>query len=404
MRLILPLVGSLVASLAASLAARPVAGETRQHGNVIFNVPQGWDLGATRGDGTLILLSDLPDDECEFCRIYITPGTRTSGRADTWVAGQIRRFVDEDDASKITSMVKPKLENLKGRPAAMLGQKVGSDLQILFAIQLFGRMELIGFEASAEDEAEVIEGMTVFQRDVLPMVEGARFVSEGAAALLPAPQPGDLEGVWWGTTNWWSMGLDGMMKLEIDHHWLSFYRNGTFYDGTAPSGTAAFVGAELLARGDMDWGNYRLNGDTLTLAYASGEVETYEVSDDMFQKGDRQMYQIDLLADGAKINGVVSTIFVSGFTPGLGMSGGVTRMTDTTYLPDGTWVYGAYSGASATFENGTGFSKGAENSEAGRYEVKDGLVVLYAEDGSLVRSDYIFKAGATIWIGSEMLK
>ena len=393
----------LTLALIACLAT-PLAAETRQHGNVIFDIPTGWQTGATRDDGTLILRSELPDDECEYCVIYITPGVRATGRADTWVAGQNRRFIDEDDAPEVSVLVKPEIANLRGRPAAMLGQKVDSDMQILFAIQLFGRMELIGFEASAYDEADLAEGMAVFQRDVLPMIDGARFVSEGADPLLPAPQPGDLQGVWWGTSTWWSMGLDGMMTMEIDHHWLTFWPDGTFYDGTPPEGIAPFDRAERLAAGDMDWGSYRADGGQLTLNYASGEVETYDIEEAQFTQGDRTMFQIEPLSDGTKLDGIVSTIFVSGFTPGIGMSGGVTRMTDTRYNPDGTWEFGSYAGASATFENGGGFASGSEQSEYGRYEVKDGLVVRYAEDGSVTRSRYIFKAGTTIWIGSDMLK
>ncbi len=394
----------LLTFLLVLVLAIPLAAETHQHGNVIFDLPPGWQMGSTRDDGTLILWSDLPDDECEYCVIYITPGARATGRADTWVAGQTRRFIDEDDAPKVTVLVKPEIANLRGRPAGMLGQTVDSDLQILFAIQLFGRMELIGFEASADDEADLAEGMAVFQRDVLPMIEGARFVSEGAEPLLPAPQPGDLHGVWWGTSTWWSMGLDGMMTMEIDHHWLTFWPDGLFYAGTPPDGTASFDRSERLAAGDMDWGNYHVDGGQMTLRYASGEVQTYDIEEGQFTKGDRTMFQIEPLADGTKLNGIVSTIFVSGFTPGIGMSGGVTRMTDTRYNPDGTWAFGSYAGASATFEGGGGFASGSEQSDFGRYEVKDGLVIRYAEDGSITRSRYVFKAGTTIWIGSDILE
>lgn len=391
--------------IAICLPGFPLAAETRQHGNLIFDVPQGWESGGT-DDGTLYIRSELPGDECEFCAIRVTPGTVTRGRVDTWLGQQTRRFVDPEEIEppEITQIVPPEVFNLKGRPGAILGQTVDGDLQILFAVQLFGRMELVAFTAPASDPDDIPPAMTVFQRDVVPMLEGARFVSEGADPLMPPPVPGDLAGVWWGTTNWWMTGIDGMMQMQIDHHWLTFYPDGTFYDGTPPTGTVPFDRADLLAQGDMDWGSYTLAGDTLTLHYASGEMESFEVSDDTFQKGDRRMDPIDLLADGTKINGVISTIFASGFTPGIGTSGGVTRMTDTTYNLDGTWVYGAYAGASATFDNGTGFASGSEHSESGRYEVKNGLVVLSDEDGSFVRSDYIFKAGDTIWIGSDILK
>lgn len=391
--------------IAICFLGTPLAAETRQHGNLIFDVPRGWESGGT-DDGTLYIRSELPNDECDFCAIRVTPGTVTGGRVDTWLGQQTRRFVDPDetDPPKITQIVPPEVFNLKGRPGAILGQTVDGDLQILFAVQLFGRMELVAFTAPVSDPEDIQPAMTVFQRDVVPMLEGARFVSEGAKPLMPPPEPGDLAGVWWGTSNWWMMGIDGTMQMQIDHHWLTFYPDGTFYDGTPPTGTTPFERADLLAKGDMDWGSYTLDGDTLTLHYASGEVESYEVSDDTFYKGDRRMDPIDLLADGTKINGVISTIFASGFTPGIGMSGGVTRMTDTTYTLDGTWVYGAYAGASATFDNGSGFASGSDHSESGRYVVKDGLVVLSDEDGSFVRSDYIFKAGDTIWIGSDILK
>jgi hypothetical protein len=262
-----------VLALTLCLAA-PVAAETRQHGNVIFDILTGWSLGGTRDDGALILRSHLPDDECEYCVIYITPGERASGRADAWFAGQSRRFVDADVSPQITTLVKPEITNLKGRPAAMLGQKVDSDLQVLFAIQLFGRMQRIGFEASAWDEAELAEGMTVFQRDVVPLLEGARFVSEGAAPLLPTPEPGPLQGLYRGTSNSWVMGLDGMLSLQLDHHFLVFWPDGRFYEGTPPPGLTAFDPAQALVRGDMAWGNYRVDGDNLILVFASGETST----------------------------------------------------------------------------------------------------------------------------------
>ncbi|MDZ4067475.1 MAG: hypothetical protein U1E06_11630, partial [Tabrizicola sp.] len=157
---------------------------------------------------------------------------------DTWLNQQTRRFVDPDetDPPKITQIVAPEVFNLKGRPGAILGQTVDGDLQILFAVQLFGRMELVAFTAPASDPEDIPPAMTVFQRDVVPMLESARFVSEGAEPLMPPPEPGNLKGVWWGTSTWWTIGIDGMMTMQIDHHWLTFHPDGTFYDGTAPTG------------------------------------------------------------------------------------------------------------------------------------------------------------------------
>ena len=60
-------------------------------------------------------------------------------------------------------------------------------------------------------------------------------------------------------------------------------------------------------------------------------------------------------------------------------------------------------GAFGSFDGG-GFATSHEDSETGRYEVKNGLVIRYGADGSVVGQDVIFKAGDDIWIGSEPLE
>ncbi len=164
--------------------------------------------------------------------------------------------------------------------------------------------------------------MPIFQRDILPMIETARFVSEGAAPLMPPPQPGGLQGVYWGTHTYWTFGLDMMMQMQIGHHWLTFWPDGTFYDGTPPNGTAPFAPADLLARADMSWGTYREEGGRLILSYASGEVAEWQVSETGFEQDDTYISPVEVLADGTRINGSVSTFFYSGFSPGSGISGG----------------------------------------------------------------------------------
>ncbi len=388
--------------------ATPLAAETRQHGNVIFDIPKGWTAGGARDDGSLILRSDLPKDECEYCVITITPGARSGGRADTWVASQTRRFVDADDTPEITPLVQPKITNLGGRPAAVLGQKVDSTLQVLFAIQLFGRMELIGFEAPAHDKAEVAEGMTVFQRDVAPMVEAARYVSEGADPLLPPPEPGPLQGLYWGYSTSWMMGLDGMMSLQLDHQFLVFWPDGRFYEGTPPQGISAFDPAPALDRGDMSWGNYRIDGDNLHLAYASGETATLTLADEKLVRGDATLFPVEPLPDGTKVDGSLSTFFYSGFTPGSGLEGGVSAANYIRFNPDGTWTRDHSGGASASFVDGGGtttggFATGSKASDTGRYQVKDGLMIRTPSDGSAPQTALIFKTGNDIMVGTLAL-
>ncbi len=394
-----------VVSLVACLCAAPLAADPRQQGNVIIDLPEGWTVGTTTENGTLVVYSDLPDDECEFCYIYIASGDSRAEEPDRWITANNTRFVDQDDIDPpvVEPMSQPDLFNFSGRPGAMLGQKVDGNLQMLFAVQLPGRMELIGFQMPADDEEELAANMAVFQRDVMPAIEAARFVSEGADPLMPPPEPGLRQGLYWGTSTYWTTGLDLIMTMQISHHWLTFWPDGTFYDGTPPNGLAAFDPADRLAKGDMSWGSYVEEGGKLTLSYASGEVEVWTVTDEALQQDDTSIYPVDTMASGTKINGSVSTFFYSGFSPGSGLSGGVSSSSLTEFQPDGTWNRGASSGAAANFDSGGGFATSGENSEGGRYQVKDGLVVQYNQDGTIYTSNLIFRVGSDIWIGSEAL-
>jgi hypothetical protein len=56
----------LLALLLLTLAASRVSAEQRQFGNIIYTPLSGWYAGSDEG-GKLNLLSDLPNDLCEFC-------------------------------------------------------------------------------------------------------------------------------------------------------------------------------------------------------------------------------------------------------------------------------------------------------------------------------------------------
>ena len=385
--------------------ATPLAAETRQHGNLVYDIPSGWVSGALRADGTRLLRAELAGEECKYCLILITPGARAGGRVDQWLAAQSRRFVEEDpdDPPTVTPMTASGVINLGGRPAAMLGQTVEGELQILVAVQLFGRMELIGFTAPARDEAGLSAAMKVLERDVLPMIDGLGFVSEGTKPLMPDPQPGAREGLWWGLSTSWIMGLDGMMTMQLDPHWLTFWPDGTFYDGTPPGGLKPLDRAALLDRGDMGWGSYHEAEGRLELTFASGEAESYTATDDSLTQGDLTLAAITPLPDGTKVDGSLSTFFYSGFSPGSGISGGISSSSLTRFHPDGSWDFGSSGGGSGSFDAGGGFATSADRSDAGRYEVKDGLLVQYDAKGQVLDRAWLFKDGSDIWIGSETL-
>ena len=53
----------------------------------------------------------------------------------------------------------------------MMAQRVDGDIQILFAVQLGDRMEMIGFESSSSDEDDTkIECVAIIEQWFVPLV------------------------------------------------------------------------------------------------------------------------------------------------------------------------------------------------------------------------------------------
>jgi hypothetical protein len=397
----------LVAVLTLAHTA-PLAAEPYQHGNVIFDLPAGWSVGGVDDLGTLTILSDLPDDECEFCYVYIAAGEKVAGRADSWLQTNAGRFVDTDDIDPpvVAPMGSAQIFNLKGRPGAMLGQTVDSDLQMLISVQLFGRMELFGFEMPASDEDQLAAHTSVFTRDIMPMIESARFVSEGAKPLLPDPVPGPLNGIYWGFSTGWTLGFDGMMQMDIDNRFLSFWPGGRFYDGTPPNGTKDFDPAERLQAGDPDWGSYTVKGNTLTLHFVTGRVEDLALTGDGIDDDGTAMSALDLVPDGTRLSGSTNDFFYSGFMPGAGVTGGVSTNSNVLYRQDGTFLHEHSASAAGNFESGGdltgGYATNSENATEGSYEIRDGLIVLTAE-GKEYRRHLVYRLGSDIYVGETIL-
>ncbi len=378
--------------------------QTRQHGNLIFDVPAGWSTGSVREDGTLILISDLPGDECEYCYIYITPGFQGQTRLDTYLFTQMTRVIDDDETPDREVIMPPEIFNVAGRPGAMLGQKIDSDVQVLMAGQLFGRTELIAFEGPASDQAKVEASLAVFQRDGAAILETARFVSDGAKPLLPAPQPGDLSGLYRGFSTYWTMGMDSMMSMQLDHRHLTFWPSGPFYVGTPLSGLSAFDRQAALAKGDMSWGNYVAQGNRLTLAYASGDVRDLTAKGDDLIDGEATLFQVTQFADAATIAGSLSSFVYSGFTPGSGIEGGVRATSFTGFHRDGTWTRDATGGGFGNFDTGGGFASSSKDQTGGTYTIQDGLIIRTHTDGSEPARDLIFDTRSDIMIGDQTLE
>jgi hypothetical protein len=370
----------LLALLLLTLVPSRASAEQRQFGNIIYTPLSGWYAGGDEG-GKLNLLSDLPNDLCEFCYIYLTNSRLGRGNLKTFLKREHLRFVDEDDQGSVTVMGEPSVITIAGHDAVMQGQKVGTDVQILVAVALDDRFELLGFQGGAYDEADLQTTMSVFQDQVAPFFEQLTFVSAGAAPLLPKPQPGEMEGVWWGWSTYSTFGLDMVVRQEMDFRTLVFWPDGYFYDGTPPEGLLPIKPDTLQARADPQYGVYEQSGGALTLTFASGETETLNAEGAGWVDGSKTLTEVEPLADGEKLDGSISSFFFTGFTPGSGLEGGISSASSTEFFEDGTYKGESFGGAFANFTDGGGYTTGSENATGGTYVVQNGLVISTPSDG-----------------------
>jgi hypothetical protein len=393
-------------ALAAAMSARA---EPRQYGNVIYDPPAAWTQGGIRY-GARVLLHEAPDDRCEFCYVYIGLGAPKSGSLPGFLQFRATGFVDDEDRAAVEVMQAPSLTRLGSHNAALMGIKTGSDFQILVGIELSDRYEVLVFEGAGYDEADLTAAMAVFQDEVVGMIEGLSFVSEGADPLMPDPEPGDMDGLWWGWRTGFTMQLDGTMQMQVQQRHIVFWPDGHFFDGTPPMGLAPIDAPGLTDLGGTDFGTYTVSGDTLTLSFMTGEVETLTRDGDGWAEGDRVLARVEPLVDGERIDGYVSSFFYSGFTPGSGVTGGVTSSSSTAFRPDGTYTGESFGGAFGNFENGAGDLTGGfatdsgTDARGGTYEIADGMLIQTPSDGGPKLAEMIFRGGGDIIIGDQFLK
>jgi hypothetical protein len=393
---------------AVVLCAGPALAELRQHGNLIYDLPEGWSVG--RNDaGIRTLLHDGDRGDCEFCYVYLSAGVPKSGRLAEFVVAKAPLFIDADDRRGITVLAPPEVTTFGPIALALYGLRVDGSVLIVMGFQLPDRFELVAFDGEASDEKELATSLALFEAEVQPMFTGLRFVSLGATPLLPDPQPGPLNGIYWGWFNKVALGIDGMLRTDIGHRTLVFWADGHFFEGEPPAGLQPLDRAALMAVANADFGTYSVDGNRLTLTFADGSRETLSAEGDGWADGNTTIGPVSPLADGTRIDGMISSFFYSGFTPGAGLEGGMSSASETRFFPDGTYAGSSFSGASANFTNGLGdltggYSVGNEGSEGGRYEIRDGLLIQFPADGSAPRSSLVFDAGhGMILIGEQFL-
>jgi hypothetical protein len=392
-------------AFALALLAQPLAAETRQHGNVLFDIPDGFGYGKIGPTGTLSVWADHDLDACPACEVLIGAGAVAEGPVDAFLAANTRRLIDPWDSPTVEPVEGIGTFLLQNRyPAAFQQQWVGERFQILFAIEVGDRMELVAFETPFIDQATMDRAMQTYDGPIRRMIDGLSFVSDGARPLIGAPEPGALYGVWWNARYWSTVNWDGTMTTHNQHRWLTFYPDGRFYDGTPPAGTAPLDPARLYAEGDMGWGNYRLEGSDLTLSFASGAVEALQFDGTTLKTEYLTLNPVQLYADGIAVEGRVDSFSYVAFGAISGMTGGTTSASEAIFRADGTWTGTDASATGGMLDVGGGFASDRSTTVSGRYEVKNGLLLTYDDQGRLYGSEYLFQdKDGTIWVGTETL-
>jgi hypothetical protein len=355
--------------------------EQRQFGNIIYTPLSGWTAG-NDSDGKLVFLSDLPNDLCEYCYIHLSASQPGRGSVVMYLNREKLRFVDDDDRDVVSTVGDTSKITIAGHDGAMQALKIGSNLQVVVAVSLGDRFELFGFQGDAYDDADLNESLQVFQNQVVPFFESLTFVSAGASSVMPAPEPGELNGVWWGWSTYTTFGLDMMMRQEMDYRTLIFWPDGYFYDGTPPGGLTPIQPDVLQANADTHFGVYSAADGVLTLTFATGETETLKAENEDWVDSQKTLSEVQPLADGTALKGGISSFFYTGFTPGSGLEGGISSSSSTEFFANGTYTGESFGGAFANFDAGGGFTTGNDGKSGGTYVVRGGMVISTPADGA----------------------
>lgn len=391
----------LLAACTLTLCAAPASAETRQFANIVYELPEGWKPNGET-DGRLELRYDGDGDRCADCRVLIDPGAAGGGPVREW------RDAIAAPGKTMRVLGNPQLrqDSIGEWPVEVMLRQIEDDgrakFQAYFAIDLPERNELVIFEGSARDEETFNRSLAMLNEAVAPMLNGLRFVSEGAAPVLGPPEPGVLEGPWFGTAirNQYN-GLSGTLDLVVDQELVTFYAEGRFFYGIPPGGAGPLDFEGLVALGETGLGNYAVTDGKVELRFADGDVSRMRiVNDSTIGAGRVDLHPARFAPDGFHFAGVIRSVRYTSFGPGV--SGGVGSESSQVFRSDGTYTDSSFTGASGSFDTGGGFTTMTGRPEqAGRYEVADGLITLTPPDGE-PRTTWIILEGTNgVIVGGE---
>lgn len=79
----MPFAKLLLMVLIGALTSNFAAADQRQFGNTVYTLPPGWTTGRD-DNGALVILSELPDDLCEYCYLHLSASKPGRGDVVMW--------------------------------------------------------------------------------------------------------------------------------------------------------------------------------------------------------------------------------------------------------------------------------------------------------------------------------
>lgn len=382
-----------------------------QYGDVVFPIPEGWSGMRDSGPGYKSL--QRWDAPCKNCMLYVTGSQRPPRDLADWLNRSSRSFSDATDPRP-----EPfgEVSVMAGGQGAMGVWQIGDDWLMLMGLPVNDRAVLVGLRIPGRWLDAVPDSLAEAQTVLAGLSEDIYVTPQGGPAAMPPPQPGPLDGIYWGTVTRTNYGLDGMMQFDIQGRAVVFWPEGWFYDGAPANGMAPPTARELIPTeaGDTNWGTYRIEDGMVRITYTNGYTDRMRMTAGAsLYDGDRQMFQAEMVPDGLRFSGSQSWSYYSGFNPVV-MSGGVASRSHIFFSSDGTYSTGGWSSVSGTMKGPGiganqidigavgGFSERAP--DGGRYEVKGGVIHMIPDDGSRPYQRLIYRIGGGLMVGTDAVE
>ena len=383
-----------LAALGLATAAAPQAQDTRQFGDAVYAVPEGWRPAVYAADedqpAHVGLIAD--GDDLPYARLLIFRDEPAPADLGAWLSAHARAWRGDGVVAEARESWIERADGTDAFMRAELEADVGG------ASGDRAETDPAVFAAVASGERAVWVVLTGWDGDALQAhlgtfatwFEALQLVSAGAAPLLAEARPGTLDGVYVGMGT--TFGVNGP---SIGLRYYVFSRDGWFYDGM-PEGTSLldFDIPQAADREPDEAGTYTLDGTTLTLRYADGETDALEAGpgDD----GDGPDIELEGFGYVLTAPPPDGTVFGGTFQYGqylttdpLTTSSARTYEETYTFTPDGRFEATQFTFQSTQFD-GVGFGGYVVGTNRpadvrGRYAVRDGALILTDADGAEIR-------------------